>query len=226
MLDCTNLIDFLNRYDIDNDIFNDYKQNITSIYQHRQNNISKLDAGDLGCFKYDYVQFEYMSKLYEKLIKDLYNDCPHDYYIGKNHENAIDSGSNPDGSPWTQLGFVDFQNAFGEGIGEYLFYRLDGRINKKTKEYGYYLSLRHYADVKGNEESTQKKFERFGKMQKIFQQIDPSMMINVSNRGTNESEIAVLFFDNEDNTPQKVLQKMPPLHKRFCDEIKNTGWFI
>ena len=78
-------------------IFCDYKDYIIEINDERKKNINGLFTESDGYnkyFPYDYVQWEFMKKLYESCKKCYIND------------NGMDKENNRSGTPWTQIYFI------------------------------------------------------------------------------------------------------------------------
>jgi hypothetical protein len=130
-------------------------------------------------------------------------------------------GNNPDGSSWTQLRFIEMA-LYGKDVSEYVFYRLDKLAKAK-----YYLSVRQYAKIKdkGNEIENLK-LKRRDIYRRIFQETinkgNLEFQGKFRNRGMNESEIAVLFFDEDKNTPNNVLREMESIHADFVKRISDS----
>jgi hypothetical protein len=218
-LDYRKIHDFLQdceNYEIDNLIFESYKEYIKKdFYNHYENHKNLWQKDDYECFKHDFAQLEFMKKLSERCPKNIqYN------YVG---QERICNGKNRDGTPWTQLYFAEFK-LLGE-ISENLFYRLDDkRKNPKTKKRGYYLSIRQYAEVKGNPEAKQKKLQKLKKYIEIFHKITKGTSLDFSNirkdnSGHKESEVGTLFFDKDRHKPTAVLEQIGKIHEQFVKEI-------
>jgi hypothetical protein len=213
ILDYKGIHEFLQKYSTGNVIFESYKEFIKeNYYDHYEQNKNRWEDGDHSCFKYDFAQWEYML--------NLKNNC--DATIPENGHDLY-RGNNPSGSSWTQFRFVKIADVYCEKVNEYIFYRLDKLINDK-----YYLSVRQYANIKdkNSEEAKNLKQKRLEKYREIFKSADTGEIIfddKPSNRGMNESEIAVLFFDGDKNTPKNVLEAMSDIHAVFVEGIKTDS---
>ncbi len=207
---------FLQRYSTDNVIFESYKEYIKENYfDHYEQNKNKWESGDYNCFRYDFAQWEYMLKLKEECNGTIPEKVDNFY-----------KGNNSSGSPWTQFRFVKIADVYCDEVNEYVFYRLDKLSNDK-----YYLSVRQYANIKdkNSEEAKNLKQARLKTYREIFNSIDTGEITfgdKPSNRGMNEREIAVLFFDGDKNTPNNVLEAMKSIHAAFVEKIKTDSGLI
>ena len=122
-----------------------------------------------------------MDQIYGKLTEESFSSNKLKYKTGHNYG----------GNPWTQLTFSSVEN-FYEGKNESLFYRIDKRSGK------YYLRVNLYSK-KGTSHWDIKK----ARLQKL--RIKASSLVEknklnpgkVHNRGRNECEVLILFFEDE-----------------------------
>ena len=215
ILDYKTINSFLQKYSINNAIYNDYKKHIEELNDYYANHLSALyKPNGYNLFELDFVQYEFMKKLSE--------NCPQ--HINKYY---VDNGTNRGGTPWTSFDFIEFSDAINGEIDEQVYYRLDFRKNDVTQNWNYYLCLRHYAGVKGNSTGKEEKIKRLEVYKNIFSSIDKSSVklkfsaVRNDWSGANQSEIAILFFDDKNNSPKNVLIELPAIHQKFVNEVKN-----
>ena len=187
---------------IDNDILKDYISYINGMLTSRKEEIEKLQSGGEPDFNHAYVQYEFLKKLTEKFVGgDLYNGTSY-------------------GRPWTQYSFVKYEAVYN-GKPESIFYRIDSR------KCGHYFSIRQYTDekVKNNTKLKDKKLERLKGYKSLFKDACAGSKFSfdtpVQDRGYKESEIAVLFFNNNTNSIKELLSYWPEIHNKFVEKIKN-----
>lgn len=213
ILDLEKWSDFLSKYArIDNDILEDYIGYIKGMLTSRKEEIKKIQSGDEPDFKHDYVQYEFLKKLKGKCGKCVGNikttGEPYNLYNGTSY-----------GYPWTQYQFVKYEDVY-DGKPEGIFYRMDSRKD------GHYFSIRQYTGTKVRDrpELRSKKLTRLDKYKELFGVASAGSKFSfgtpVQDRGYQESEIAVLFFNKDTNTAKKLLSDWHELHNRFIDEIK------
>jgi hypothetical protein len=223
IFDVDQLADLLRRHSPDNAIFSDYRDYIRESITERDEALDKYRQGDFEQFKKDFVQLCFVEDLQAKTKGHL-------------PDTRIYHGTNMGGTPWTQLHLIYREDAYGQDTTcESLFLRLDRKKNRATGEAGFYLSLRQYAESRKRgekyeltpEQQTEKSRRREALMG-IFKDVRsgfPLEFAQVHNRGVYESEVAILFFDLERNTPQKVLEHMPKLVCAFMERVKPEGLF-
>ena len=209
---------FLSKYaGIENDILEDYTSYIKGMLTSRDEEINKLRLGDTECFKYDYVQYEFL-----KQVKEKCGECigaintkgePYNLYNGTSF-----------GRPWTQYQFVKFENVYNQSS-EYVFYRVDSRKDRP------YLSIRQYTDekVKDSTELKDKKLKRLKEYKFLFKAVCAESLFEFEDplndwSGNKESEIAVLFFNKDTNSAKELWSKWPELHNSFVDRIENHAF--
>ncbi len=212
-----NLINkFLSENNLDNLIYNDYK-NFIERKLNSLNESFSLYNNRLGFkeFKNDYIQWEFMKEL-QRRCSDFIN------------ETTVYSGVNRNGAIWTQYKFIYIPKLIGGLEDDNVFYRVDKRVNKLTKKEEYYLSLRMYSAVKKREDNIRNlKLIRLKTYIDIFNSLEVKensnlkfSRINNDYQGANESEICILFFNNEENTIKNVLNEIPKFHKEFVEKVK------
>ena len=117
-------------------------------------------------------------------------------------------GSNRGGSSWTQLKFSRKYNFYGDQH-ETLFFRIDKRSGK------YYFRVNQYA--KGASKFWDRKKKRLDKFRDVAKKAAEKVGLNpgkLSNRGKNESEVVVFFFE-ENNSLNAIIKKTPYLAKEL-----------
>lgn len=225
ILDYKRIHNFLQKYKTDNLIFESYKRYIKNEFYipyttwpkelMEENEMTvEWEGGEKCLLSFPSVQWEFMKKLLEK--------CPGCIYSKEiNLENtpSIYRGSNRNGTPWTQMWFVKLKDFYGENVNETLFYRLD----KKGKD-DYYLSLRQYAKIDDSKKEHKKnKKKRLKQFREHFENAISSSSLSlgqVGNRGTFESEVAILFF--KDNSPMQILSNFGSVHSNFIERLKTS----
>lgn len=219
ILSYQNLFPFLRSHSVPNPLYQDYCRYIEeSFYTFYPAILQELyKDGKTACFKHDFAQYDFM--------KRLAYDCPNSMA-----RHVVYNGYNPDGRPFTQFKFIHFEDGIEKGCHEAVFYRLDQRNHGQ-----YYLSIRQHAFVKGSnskvknqKEAQEKKLERLKIYRCLFNAIDQTesnlvfSQIQNDYSGHNESEIAVLFFNEKENSPRSVLEEMPRIHQAFVEGIRDN----
>lgn len=215
ILDLKKWYGFLSKYEgIKNDILVDYLSYIKGMLTGRDKEIEKLSNGEpdftLACVQYDFLK-TLKENCGECIGKIKTKDDPYNLYNGTSY-----------GRPWTQYQFVKYENVY-DGKPELVFYRVDSR------NAGHYFSIRQYtgAKVRNKKELSDKKFERLGVYKELFEDAcisagsEFSFSAPVQDKtGYKESEIAVLFFNNDTNSAKELWSKWPELHNRFVEKIR------
>jgi len=200
---------FLKAQTVRNDIFEDYRAYVGEMLEKRQAALAALmtPTGFIEAFEQDFVQFEFMQL--------LASACPE--FVGRH---LVYGGKSMGGDAWTQYLFAQFEGVLPAGIKESLFYRLDRRRD------GWYLAVRQYAKVEGADEARGAKLKRLSVYRELFKRAAAKSAATESlgrastdNRGKNESEIAVMFFSESGNTPSRVLEVLPAVHRAFVEQI-------
>lgn len=230
ILDYRTLNKFLQRYKTDNIIFESYKEYISTnffeYYETSLNDFFKND--DIKLFEKDFVQWEFMSKLLDRCREYGNNLALIEYKI---------SEGTSFGRPFTSIDFLKIPDLYAQGKEEFLFYRLDSRREKTTGSERYYLSLRQYANLKDYPSASEKKHKKLFRLKKykdLFREVlaklaSEKYSLRISEEdvyndhvGRNESDVAILFFDEEVNRPSVVLEEFPQIHKLFVEAIRNS----
>ena len=207
--------EFLEKYQIINPIFTDYKEYVKNINDFYQKAYKELFSTNEGYkqFVYDFTQIEFM--------KELFNRCPDNV----NNYHSVNNGKSIGGSPWTCLNFLYIEKMVNE-FPEMLFYKLDQRAN------GFNISLRHYSYFKNSsniDSAKKEKIKRLNFYIDIFNSIKAEEItklqfgkINRDLSGAFDSDIAVIYFDSDKNTVQNVLTELPKFHKVFVNAVRKA----
>jgi hypothetical protein len=201
-------VEFLDAQTVRNDILHDYRSNARRLLVERDEALDALmTPRGFDHFIKDFVQYEFM-----QLLAEACGD-----FVARR---AVYRGRGLGGDPWAQYLFAEFDDALPGNVKENLFYRVDRRAG------GWYLSLRQHARVKGTSEAQALKLRRLKAYRDLFRQVaevagaaDWFGRPSTDNRGKNESEIAVLFFNEATNTTRTVLELMPAVHRAFVARI-------
>jgi len=204
-------IDFLKNNKIENDVYFMYLNYLEEIEEFEQKTLGLLNSTEINqaekgeLFTDKIGCYEFMKR------------------INKNSYKNIRKGTNPDGSPWTQLdlGWIEDKNVW-KGI----FWRLDWRKGPKG-EYCPYLSLKNYKEKKEFSELDNKFFsihrDIFSKLENEFSEITFGKTVNSAKM---EREIGVIFLEGE-NTKDKLIDIIPKLTERFKEEVnKQEAYFM
>jgi hypothetical protein len=216
ILDCNNIYKFLIDIETDNLIFKSYRDYISKIKHGYEEVINELSSRDgYNNLRFSYFQYE--------LMKEISGLCPET--VG--NKSSISYGSSY-GIPWTQYRFVFLKNCYGEKINESVFYRFERRKSKSEDGYEYCLSIRQYAAI--NKIDKDKKLERL----KIYKKLFTDAIKEVSGlsfgkavkdkSGSNSSEIAVLFFDENKNNIYSLKNILPIVHSQFLTLINEDQY--
>jgi len=222
ILDYKRIHCFLQKYKTDNLIFESYKHYIEKTFYVPYTTWPKIlmeenkmtvewEGEEKYLLSFPSVQWEFM--------KEVKKYCPGCIYSKENLEDtpSIYRGSNRNGPPWTQMWFVKLKDFYGKDVNETLFYRLD----KKGKD-DYYLSLRQYAKIDDSKKEQKKR--RLEQFREHFEKACSSSSLSpdpVGNRGTFESEVAILFFKK--NSPMQILSNLGSVHNNFINQLKTSG---
>jgi hypothetical protein len=145
-----------------------------------------------------------LSKLYNKLIENNENT---------KQKLLLRTGSNSDGSPWTQLDLIEF-NKDGynkDGYTEKIFWRVDKQGGKP------YIRLNQY-QYKPKPSDWGKKKNRLSDLRKLAKEIAKEHSLEegqLSNRGKAESTI-IIFFPEDKDLPDLV-SKLAAFTKEFLE---------
>ena len=204
------IVGFFSAHLAASDVLDDYRRYVTAMLDDRRRALESHRA--LGR---DFVQYEFLRALRE--------GCPDTVGGG-----AIRRGTNMGGTPWTHYAIASFPKALA-GIDEALFLRVDARQDDHGRR-RYYLGLRQYGYVKDREKthpgSKQRKLARLAShkshLADACAEARTSLQFaTVSNdhRGANESEVGVLFFDEQVQTPAVVLAAWPAVHRALIERL-------
>lgn len=192
------------------EVLDDYHRHVSTMRVDRN---AALDGyRDLGR---DFVQYEF--------VRALKRACPKTVNAG-----ILRRGTNVGGTPWTHYTVAWFPKALA-GVDEVLFLRVDARQDEHGKR-RYYLGLRQYGDVKGQEAArpgaTKTKLARLAQHRALFDAACTDansglVYARPSNdyQGANESEVGLLFFDGEAQTPEVVLSRWPAVHHALVERL-------
>lgn len=205
------VVGFYSTHRAASDILDDYRRYVTAMLEGRRAALEGYRA--LGR---DFVQYEFLCA--------LKRDCPENIGAG-----AIARGTNMGGTPWTHYAIASFPKVLA-GLHESLFLRVDARQDDDGKR-RYYLGLRQYGYVKDREKSNpgsrQLKLARLAQykvhLAAAREEVGSSLRFGrVSNdhRGANESEVGILFFDEETQTPGAVLAAWPAVHRALVGRFR------
>jgi hypothetical protein len=219
VVDLDDVVKFLRQHKVDNEIYADYLARAERMLMEREKGIEMLrsPAGHKTMGQ-DFVQYTFIRQL-----------------AGRCSENiggvAVHNGRSIGGAPWTHLRFIRFGAVYSESVGEVVFHRVDARMDdtkkKEPRKPRFYLSTRQYAVVKGKPEARTEKVKRLARYRQIF--VEARKLVGSSlqfakattdNAGANESEIAVLFFDELTNSVEAVLKEMPAVHASFVALVR------
>lgn len=222
LLDYQEFHDFLCGYATDNAIFVDYRDNLGRRCEHFRSRLAALfEPGGHAQFAHDFCQFEFFKQLDARCPESHPDPFP---------DLRLHRDRNIGGSPWTQLHFVDVPGALPGGHGDRLFYRVDGKINRdhpEGRQWGYYLALRYYSRIRPHAEARAAKPKRLAMYRACFDRAvtEAGGALKFTNpaadhQGADESEVALLFFDDGDNSLSRVLEQLPLIHKAFVARVQ------
>lgn len=205
------LVGFFGTHLAASDILDDYRRYVTAMLDDRRAALDGFRA--LGR---DFVQYEF--------LRALKSACPETVGAG-----AITRGTNVGGTPWTHYTVASFPKALA-GLHESVFLRVDARQDDEGRR-RYYLGLRQYGYVKGREKShpgsKQLKLARLAQhkahLAAARAEVGSSLRFGrVSNdhQGANESEVGVVFFDEQAQTPGAVLAAWPAVHRALVERLR------
>jgi len=215
--------EFLDAHETNDYLFESYKGFARETYYlpYKERFPRLLRGEDTALFGHWHVQWQFMQELQSRLA-DLGESAAVDCSI--TDTGSLYSGSNRGGSWWTELRFVTVPRVYGE-VEESVFYRVDWRKD------AYYLAIRQYAGIEKGGEHAPAKLERLATYRSAFDSVKDAQgeeplafgKPSTDNVGNKESEIAVVFFDSGTNSPQRVLDKITPMHAAFVGSIRQSG---
>ncbi len=196
------LHEFLEQFETAHPFIKEFNNYLTDCFIKPQNMMEDYFKKNKICYLAEGAFQQYvMEKIYEQLIKDGFEENDLKFKVGANNS----------GSPWTQLDFSMKENVYGEGLHEFLFYRIDKRSNM------YYLRVCLYS--KQSEEEKKRKEKRRDYLREKGQDIKFSNIKpgKVHNNAKYEMEIIIFFFNNN-NTLEKVVDESA----RIARELKKV----
>jgi hypothetical protein len=195
------------------DILDDYREYASKLLHEREEALELLRT-PLGFLQFsrDFVQYEFVGTLADHCKEAIGGS-------------AISRAANVGGTPWTQYRFITLPGALPGGVNEYIFHRLDKR-QADTGKPAYYLSTRQYAVVKGDAAARRTKLERLAEYRQRFgdavHDMHPRLTFSAPAndfKGANESEIGILFFDDQQNSTANVQDQFPAVHRDFVKRV-------
>jgi hypothetical protein len=202
---------FLVEHRVRHDVFDDYLRAASKLLEEREAGIAGLrDAVGHQRFVSAAVQFEFLRRLVAAC------GVPSDVA-------TLRHGSNLDGTPWAHWSFATTRGAFGTGVSESLFHRIDARKGPDGDR-RFYLSTRQYGKVKGDPGAKRQKVDRLSALRSMFREAAAGSQLAFGrpagdHRGANESEIGILFFDEGLNTTSSVLEHFPAVHAKLMEGL-------
>lgn len=198
---------------VPSDIFRDYARHQEAALTERARVLGALaGAGGARELHRDYAQHAFLALLRDRA------KVPGD-------STSIHHGSNKGGTPWAHWKFADVSNALPGGIEEKLFHRVDARQDGRKRRY--YVSTRQYAQVKHSPGARLAKLSRLKQYQALYREAIAAAGTPLrfgrpsgDHRGANESEVGVLFFDDEQTTAV-VLEHFPGVHREFVARLRS-----
>lgn len=174
--------------------FNNYSQIISQYYQYIQSEfidypgefLKRMQNNDASVYRERQPQRKFLSDLHEKLHGHL------DYLY-------FNSGSNNNGTPWTQLEIAKSESKYGDCT-EYIFWRIDQKSGRS------YIRLNQYSRINGSYRI--EKVENLSIQREKFNELLTQCGLKASmpsNRGIIESEIGLFYFDENSYVDLKEL---------------------
>jgi hypothetical protein len=203
---------------IASDIFTSFRDHLNERVQSTRDALPELLRSENPWkFEQAHVQWGFMEQLVARMVDEA-------------EGGELYPGRSVGGSPWTQYRFLALGDVLPDGIRENVFYRLDGRKNPSTGDWGYYLAVRQYAWVKESPEGRRVKLQRLECYRRAFgealQKVGRTLVTSrptTDNQGANESEIGTVFFDGQTNKVSDVLREWPALHRAFLAVLRDEG---
>lgn len=169
----------------------------------------KVDKNEFKELKKHSLQQYVMDRIYKDIKESKINNLR--YKVGVNN----------DGSPWTQLDFHRQEYLYNDKH-EYIFFRID-----KRKGGQYYFRINQYAGI-GNsyKEKKQKNLEILRLVGETTLEEFNFKPGKVHNKGVKESEVLILFFNDNENTLKKVYDQGAKLATVFLNKMKSSEYPI
>lgn len=221
ILDYKLIYNFLKSVETHDVIFKLYRDHIKINFSDKFNEgLSAIERNNGHLFLHrDFVQYEFLKKLSLACQETI------------GEKRAVKTGTSF-GDPWAEYNFIVNKDFFAVGRNEYFTYRVEPRKSRE-KDKGkrkriYCLSVRHYAELKDAQQK-KIKLERLNKYKTVFKEISGridklsfSKPLN-DHTGSNSSEISLLFFDDNKNSIQNVLEYLPAIHKEFISKYQQIN---
>ncbi len=215
ILDYKMINDYLVSIETDDVIFNCYKDYFGRNFYDKFNvGLAALEKNEEHLLKENFVQYEFLKKLSHTCQEAIGNT-------------RLETGTSF-GDPYAEYTFISTKDVFIPGKNEIIFYRIESRKNRDKdikRKQCYCLSVRQYGRVADGQQKT-KKLARLKIYKEIFNEASGKTADivfskpRVDRTGANSSEISLLFFDNNVNSIQNVLQHLPAIHKDFVLKIQ------
>ena len=234
ILDASTFGDFLKRQDVDEAIFNAYKDFFFEAYAHSLTSDFKAvaESGTSAEVLGDNEsQYKYVRALMQRFLWIGPFNIGTSRFPTKN-DGVADAKpgdvyrSSSSGRPWSQVNILVADNVYG-GEQELLFYRIDRLANRP-----HYLALRQYVRNidKTDAEACQLKLRRRDRHRALFREATESVRHSLrfgeprEDRGAvqKESWISYLEFDSETNTLERVLDEFPGIHFAFLARLESS----
>lgn len=167
--------------------------------------VSMVSENKYNLFSDRQAQHYLIDKLYETID-------------GTNDSIYFKSYTNISGSPWTQLDISHKNNVYGDAS-EFLFWRIDNKSGK------YYLRLNQYADINKDykPQKTKNLVRLRNNIEPLFDKFDLCTS-KPSNRGVKESEISIIFFNENENKIQSIVDALIPLTNSIIEVYSDIDY--
>ncbi|MCF6267682.1 MAG: PD-(D/E)XK nuclease family protein [Desulfuromusa sp.] len=212
------MVNLLFRHDSNHPFYLDYIDYLnTRFVAPFESAISEvLSEGGHEYLRTGYKQYILMDKLTNNMERIIYGSW----------NQTVDPGSNNGGTPWTAFRFMQLTNIFG-GKNESLNYRIDYRSKGKKKGQSPYFRVTHYANYKDRPDLKDFKAKRRGEYSSLYSEAMQSIKSGLklgkrSNRNGYESEVAIFFLDDPENSIPKLIEYIPKIHEKFISLLNNS----
>ncbi|MCA9855956.1 MAG: PD-(D/E)XK nuclease family protein [Dehalococcoidia bacterium] len=211
------LVDLLDTHThhIRNDIFADFARAQRRQLADRREALAAIEgSGGHLYLKRPFIQHAFLARLRDAALVD--GDL-----------SRLNRGANMDGSPWTHWAFAQSSTPLPGGPVETFFHRIDARQAPSGKR-RYYLSTRQYATVRKKDPAVrEEKVRRLNTYRRLFDEVAAAVDLEFARpatdrRGQNESEVGILFFDDERNSTANVLQRFRDVHRGFVERLRSS----
>jgi hypothetical protein len=210
------IVDLLEKHNSRHPFYLDYISYLTNKFVvpfDRARNEVLSESGHEELKMYGYKQYILMGELTKGMERLIH---------GKWNRN-VSPGNNVGGTPWTQYRFFQLENIYGNK-NESLFYRIDYRSKGREKRRSPYLRISHYANYGKIPEMKAFKSRRRKEYASLFDQAFEGSLKKgeISNRDGYESEVAIFFLDEPENSIPKLVESIPDIHKKFISLLKKS----